>query len=778
MEYRELLRQQELRAQRREHGPAADASERSLRLYPGNALREVVSVSAHPLNLEPLLLTLAREENADLRARFGEAAGEVVLIGKALGYAAVVGDLQVVSGRRVVDARDGLAYPAVDATPEAAARAKRTTLLMSKKDEADEEEEDAAAKAAAEAAAKAEAEAAADDHGTGFLPHPDPVSYEVWTRVEALAALTAMLRERVPRALLMAPPMQLRLLEELAGLAAGAEGADAEAEAAAALAAADAEAEAAAADEAKAREEAAKEKKDKEGEEQKKEGDDPEEEQKRQQEQAELKRAAEKARRKERAAVAVAARRHPLLRLHALLALVEALKLLHAARPDAVHLHVDAKAAAAGGAEAAAAGFDLLLVRAAMGLLEAAATADDVGEEEGEGKGKDEPKKQQPSLAASARQLFRGDPVQRAKALAASCELLYLLASTAAPGTGGTGNYVPSNAPAQAAQQQQQGAGGQEDGQQAPPASSSASSSGGDPRSCVRLMEGPPPAASPLGAPALAARGAAPVLARAVEAAAALLQARRDASEGKFGGAARGAPPKPFAPEQQAEGDVPFGVNWRHYLGAALPSAECAEQARVALELGGALLQAVALSAPAAKGSKQQKLWPSEASLRALAEYEAAPAAGGEASAAGERQLAESAAAVGALLLASAGYDEASAGAAPQRLHVAARAAHRALADARLGKRCSACGKQEGMGGPAEVAPLKRCAACHRDWYCGAACQRAAWKGLMHKELCAQIGGGALRRQRAEGMGGGGGAAGKEMAGEAAAAAVEAVAIK
>jgi hypothetical protein len=754
MEYRELLRQQELAAQRREHGPAADASERSLRLYPGNALREVVSASAHPLNLEPLLLTLARDGNADLRLRFGEAAGEVVLITKALGYAAVVGDLQVISGRRVVDARDGFAYPAVVKKSAKATDATATATVTSKKDGSKSEKEE-------EAAAT---ENDADDHGSGFLPAPLPVSYEVWTRVEALAALTAMLRERSPRALLLAPPMQLRLLEELAGLAAGAEGADAEAEAAAALAAADAEAEAAAAEEAKAREE---EKKVKEEEMAKgKKGDDKKdaEEQldpKQQEEQAELKRAADKARRKERAAVAVAARRHPLLRLHALLALVEALKLFHAARPDAVHLHVDAAVKAEGGDEGtAAAGFDLLLVRAAMGLLEAAATAED--DDEGEGAvATDDPNKPPVSLAASARQLFRGDPVQRAKALAAGCELLYLLASTAAPGIGGTGNYVPSNAAA--------GGGGGEE-QEGPKAAS-------DTRSCVRLMEGPPPASSPLGAPALAARGAAPVLARALEAAAKLLKQRREFSVAAASGGDDSAT-SPFTEEQVAMGDVPFGVNWRHYLQGALPSKACAQEARAALELGGALLQAVALSAAAAgdkKASEKQQLWPSEASLRSLAAYE-----GGDDDDEAEARLAESAAAVGALLLASAGYDESSAGAAPQRLHVAARAAHRALADARLGKRCAACGKQEGVGGGGgggeEVAPLKKCSACHRDWYCGPACQRAAWKSLGHKELCAQVGGGALRRQRAEGMMMRAEGAGEEEA--AAAAAVKAVAIE
>jgi len=882
MEYRELLRQQELVAQRREHGPAADASERSLRLYPGGALRDVVSASAHPLNLEPLLLTLARPGNRDLRARFGEAAGEVTLIGKALGYAAVVGDLQVVSGRRVVDARDGLPYPAVrvgagagaasagasaatgaGAAAQAAADASKTADAAASVAAAAADQGGGSSKPAAAEGAAPVSSALLDD--TGLAPAPSPVSYEVWTRVEALAALTIMLRERAPRALLMAPPMQLRLLEELAGLAAGAEGLDAEAEAAAAVAAADAEAEEQAAAEGQAREDAKKvaEKAAAGGAEAataaaaalsinkkkadaaaaakkatKKEGDEGEaketdaERDAREAQQAELKRAADRARRRERAAVSVAARRHPLLRLHALLALVESIKLFHAARPDAVHLHVDAQhkerkgeeeeeeeeakadkkrggeaAAAAGGASSTAAGaFDLLIVRAAMGMLEAAATAEDGADaydaaaaaaaaastaaaaaaaEAGTAPPPPAPGPPAP-LAPAARALFRGDPVQRAKALAASCELLYMLAASAAPGTGGTGNYVPSNATAAGAGAEEGGGGAEEEG------------GGGARVSAARLMEGPPAAASPLGAPALAARGAAPLLARALEAAAAIVQQRRAAvvaaaaaakdDKGKAK-ADKAAAPAKFSPEQIAEGNVPFGVNWQRYLGLALPTKGCAEDARVALELGGALLQAVsaaaALGAAAAAGGgggddKQPQLWPSEASLRGLANYEApadapadAPAAAvaAEALAAAaasalpvatardEAALASSAAAVGALLLASAGYDETSAGAQPHRLHVSARAAHRALTDARLGKRCSACGKKEGRGGLAggegagpggeEVAALKRCAACHRAWYCGAACQRAAWRSMMHKEVCPLIAGGGLRRMRA-----------------------------
>ncbi|KAJ1483459.1 hypothetical protein T484DRAFT_1622771, partial [Baffinella frigidus] len=40
--------------------------------------------------------------------------------------------------------------------------------------------------------------------------------------------------------------------------------------------------------------------------------------------------------------------------------------------------------------------------------------------------------------------------------------------------------------------------------------------------------------------------------------------------------------------------------------------------------------------------------------------------------------------------------------------------------------KCSHCGKQR--------ATLKRCSRCKQTWYCGAACQNAAWKG--HRKTC------------------------------------------
>ena len=39
---------------------------------------------------------------------------------------------------------------------------------------------------------------------------------------------------------------------------------------------------------------------------------------------------------------------------------------------------------------------------------------------------------------------------------------------------------------------------------------------------------------------------------------------------------------------------------------------------------------------------------------------------------------------------------------------------------------CARCGKQEEK--------LQRCAICKEVWYCGPACQKAAWKG--HKKIC------------------------------------------
>jgi len=42
---------------------------------------------------------------------------------------------------------------------------------------------------------------------------------------------------------------------------------------------------------------------------------------------------------------------------------------------------------------------------------------------------------------------------------------------------------------------------------------------------------------------------------------------------------------------------------------------------------------------------------------------------------------------------------------------------------------CSRCGK--------ECTVLKRCSICKHDWYCGADCQKAAWKG--HKKTCCSV---------------------------------------
>ncbi|KAI8466783.1 MAG: hypothetical protein J3K34DRAFT_460709 [Monoraphidium minutum] len=113
-QFREFAWAQQLYRQRLVYGAAAEATEKSYPKYPAAALRELVRQSKHPHNLEPLLLTLARPANADTRKRFGEVAGELVLIERALSGEVICEDLQVVVGDRVQLAADGMLYPDKD----------------------------------------------------------------------------------------------------------------------------------------------------------------------------------------------------------------------------------------------------------------------------------------------------------------------------------------------------------------------------------------------------------------------------------------------------------------------------------------------------------------------------------------------------------------------------------------------------------------------------------------------------------------------------------------
>jgi hypothetical protein len=67
--------------------------------------------SEHPHNVEPLLLTLRRPQNAAARKRFAEAAGELVLIEKVLNPSPVATDFKMAVHGRIVDAADGILYP-------------------------------------------------------------------------------------------------------------------------------------------------------------------------------------------------------------------------------------------------------------------------------------------------------------------------------------------------------------------------------------------------------------------------------------------------------------------------------------------------------------------------------------------------------------------------------------------------------------------------------------------------------------------------------------------
>ena len=48
----------------------------------------------------------------------------------------------------------------------------------------------------------------------------------------------------------------------------------------------------------------------------------------------------------------------------------------------------------------------------------------------------------------------------------------------------------------------------------------------------------------------------------------------------------------------------------------------------------------------------------------------------------------------------------------------------------KIRSQCAACGAKKSKDGTA----LKRCSGCQMVWFCGAVCQRAAWKN--HKQVC------------------------------------------
>eukprot|EP00878_Enallax_costatus_P007045 GHUV01007384.1.p1 GENE.GHUV01007384.1~~GHUV01007384.1.p1 ORF type:complete len:537 (+),score=187.34 GHUV01007384.1:232-1842(+) len=160
MQFREVTWAQQLHLQRLLHGAGAEVTERSLPNYPGAALREIIKQSGHPHNLEPLLLTLRRPANKVTRQRFGEAAGELVLIQKVTSSDPVVTDLKVYAAGEVTDSADGLLHPTKDTT----------------------------------------------------------VTFETWLRVEMLDVLRLMIEENLVKSLV--PDMQYKLVQDMLQLTA------------------------------------------------------------------------------------------------------------------------------------------------------------------------------------------------------------------------------------------------------------------------------------------------------------------------------------------------------------------------------------------------------------------------------------------------------------------------------------------------------------------------------------------------------------------------------
>ncbi len=227
----------------------------------------------------------------------------------------------------------------------------------------------------------------------------------------------------------------------------------------------------------------------------------------------------------------------------------------------------------------------------------------------------------------------------------------------------------------------------------------------------------------------LAAAGAGPLLARAVAAAAATLLDRA---------AAVAAAKKAGSPGQKAEkklkdgddddedgedgladkalaGELTYEDNWAEYLKANFDSPDVAEAAAAVVGFGGALLQLLARSKDGNGANGDEHAWPGDAALAQLAS-----AAVGE----GSAQQGAAVRAVAEALQSGPGE------AAPAVVGLPLFAA---LAAATFGRRCCQCGAREEAG-----APLKRCGACARAYYCTERCQKAAWAGG-HKTACKQM---------------------------------------
>lgn len=222
----------------------------------------------------------------------------------------------------------------------------------------------------------------------------------------------------------------------------------------------------------------------------------------------------------------------------------------------------------------------------------------------------------------------------------------------------------------------------------------------------------------------LATLGVAPLLVRAVEAAAAALRDRCMALES-------GAAAAPSAAENGGEGvdkeggaaaseldkaaagELPYDDNWREFLDMGFKGALVPREAASVVGFGGALLQLVARSTAGAGSS--ECAWPSEGVLKGLAEACNCAGSGSD-----EEQL----------QLVSQVAKALQSGLGEEAKAVVGLPAFATLAAAAFSRRCCHCAKQEDA-----VAPLKRCGACARAFYCGEKCQKAAWS-TGHKQIC------------------------------------------
>jgi hypothetical protein len=370
--------------------------------------------------------------------------------------------------------------------------------------------------------------------------------------------------------------------------------------------------------------------------------------------------------------------RHPLLRGYALRAAATASLVLNPARCE---LAAGAPAAAAL-TRAACAALRLGTERGApagAGALEEAPPATASADSDASmGGGAEKSADGGEPAAAPATNPFAGDPLERMKLLAAGCTALYLAA--AGPDAAGAAAFPDGAAP------------------------------GAPLGDATKLPD----------VAALARAGAGPLLARAVEAAAAALVDRLSAAAGAEpvapGGDARSEAEREAEEERRAAGELSFEDNWAEYLKAGFSKPDVVRDASAVVALGGALLQLLAASGGAAESD--ERAWPREAALEALT-----LAAGGEGHVVG---------AVGAAL-AKAGEGGAAAGAVPA---VVGLEPFSQVARALLARRCDACGAREGVA--SAPAALKRCGACARAFYCSERCQKKAW-GAGHKAACKQL---------------------------------------